>query len=41
MTAAVGGWVNRLGQFVLDGVLERHDPRLERPTASQFQLEPL
>ena len=25
--------VNRLGWFVLDGVLQRHDPRLEGPTA--------
>ena len=33
--------VNRLGRFVLDGVLQRHDPRLERPTAGQLQLEPL
>src|ERR671921_367870 len=38
----LGFSVNRLSRFVLDSVLERHDPRLlERPTASQLQLEPL
>src|SRR5215207_1976419 len=31
----------RLGRFVLDGVRERHDPRLKRSTASQLQLKPL
>jgi hypothetical protein len=39
--SSLGRSVNMLGRFVLDGVLQRHDPRLERPTASQLQLEPL
>lgn len=29
------------GRCVIDGVLERHDPRIESPTAGQLQLEPL
>src|SRR5215203_3728072 len=33
--------VDRLDRFVLDGVLQRHDPRLKRSTASQLQLKPL
>jgi hypothetical protein len=33
--------VNRLGRFVFDGVVERHDTRLVRLTAGQLQLEPL
>ena len=35
-----GDLVDRSGRCVIDGVLERHDPRIEPPTAGQLQLEP-